>query len=123
MDLDLKEYRGLTEDSFNMDDLNFKTISGVSPLYKEVVFSFLADDADAVEEFIESAEEWTKKGVNIQLCQREDFDKFFDTIVRTKQTLNITNSAVAMSAMIDLVNQRLDDIERIENGEGSETTT
>lgn len=108
LDLDLKEYSGLTDDAFDMDDLNVTTIAGVSPMYMEVIFSFLADDAQAVDEFLKSADRWSKKNRPVFVAERATFQQFFDTLVRVKNLRGITNSAVALATMIQLAQDAMD---------------
>ena len=40
------------------------------------------------------------------------FDEMFSQIVRVKTELNIINSAVALQTLIELANERLDQIEK-----------
>jgi len=108
LSLEFKEYSGLTDESFSMDDFNVTTLGGVTPMYTDVVFSFLADDAQAVEEFAKSAEKWAKKERPQLVCDYADFDAFFDTVVRTKDIKGVTNTAIALRTMIDIVNAHLD---------------
>ena len=40
-----------------------------------------------------------------------DFERFFEALVRAKEIKGITNSAIAMSALVELANERMDEIE------------
>lgn len=111
LDLEFKEYSGITDEMFEMDDFNVKTMGGVSPMYMDVVFSFLADDGSSVEEFLKRAKTWSKSGRPVLAANYADFDRFFDTVVRAKDYKNITNSAVALRVLVDLANERLDMLE------------
>jgi ParB-like nuclease domain len=107
LDLDLKEYSGLTDDAFDMDELQVTTITGVAPLYAEVVVSFLSDDAHAVQAFLKTAERWAKKERPVLVASYEDFAQFFDAIVGIKDMRGITNSAVAFATLVDLAQAKI----------------
>ena len=111
LDLDLKTYSGLTDDDFESEDLSVLTLAANAPLYIEVAFGFLADDARAVEEFLKSVARWQKKGTPVHLAPYAEFERFFDALVRTKELKGITNSAIGMSALVELANERMDEIE------------
>jgi hypothetical protein len=118
LDLDLKAYSGLTDDDFEKEDLSVLTLAANQPLYIEVVFGFLADDARAVEEFLKSAGRWQKKKTPAYLASYAEFERFFDALVRAKELKGITNSAIAVSALVDLANERMDQIEAKVNDNG-----
>lgn len=107
LDLDLKEYSGLTDDAFDMDELQVTTITGVAPLYAEVVVSFLSEDAHAVQAFLKTAERWAKKERPVLVASYQDFARFFDAIVEIKDWRGITNSAVAFATLIDLAQAKM----------------
>jgi len=109
LDLDLKEYFGLTDDRFDMDALNVKTLPSATLGYLDVVFSFLSDEADAVAEFIARAERHAKKATPIYLADYRDFDQFIDTLTAVKKHRNIKNSALALRSLCDLAMRSLED--------------
>lgn len=109
LNLDLKEYSGLTDDRFNMDALNVKTLPSATLGYLDVVFSFLSDEADAVAEFIARAERHAKKATPIYLADYRDFDRFIDTLTAVKKHHNIKNSALALRSLCDLAMRALED--------------
>ncbi len=112
LDLDLKAYSGLTDDEFDSEDLSVISLNASAPLYTEIVFGFLADDAKAVTSFVKSAERWAKKQRPLMLSAHEQFERFFDALVRTKEIKGITNSAIAVSSLVELATERMDQIER-----------
>ena len=112
LNLDLKEYSGISDEMFEMDDFNVKTMGGVSPMYVDLVFSFLSDDANCVAEFLKNAESWAKRGRPVLAAEYKDFDAFFDTVIRVKDFKGVTNSAVAMRLLVDLANERIDQLEK-----------
>lgn len=108
LDLDLKTYSGLTDDDFESEDLSVITLAANAPLYIEVVFGFLADDARAIELFLKSAARWEKKKTPAHLAPYAEFERFFDALVRAKELKGITNSAIAMSALVELASKRME---------------
>lgn len=97
-------------DDFGADDLSVLAISGGSPLYVEFTFGFLADDAKAVEVFLKSAERWARKTTAAFIAPYQDFDRFFDAIVRAKEMKGIQNSAIAIGALIELATERMNQL-------------
>ena len=100
--IEWQEYSGLTDDVFELSDLSITVISGTHPLYQEVVFAFLAQDAQAVTDLLASAEKWAKKERPVYVAQAETFEQFFEAMVATKAAKNIQNSAVALSVLCEL---------------------
>ncbi|MFH0351043.1 MAG: ParB N-terminal domain-containing protein [Chromatiales bacterium] len=116
LNLELKEYSGLTDEDLTTGDLKVFAITGGQPLYIEYVFGFLADDAKAVEQFLISAARWGKKRTPVYLAPYQEFTRFFEAIVRVKEMTGVTNSAMAMSMLIDFANERLDQLSAAERG-------
>jgi hypothetical protein len=111
LNLDLKEYTGLTDESFEADEMSVTTLAGVSALYQDVTIAFIGEDAKAVEDFLGRAQKLAKKERPVFAAALQDFDAFFDTIVRTKKVKNAINTAIAVRLMVDLANQELDRLE------------
>ena len=105
LDLDLKEYSGLTDDAFDMDALNVKTLPSVSLKYLDVIFSFLGDEAAAIAEFVDRAERYAKKEQTVFLADYVSFDRFIDAITAIKQHKNIKNSALALRVLCECAMQ------------------
>lgn len=101
-----------TDDDFDNEDLSVITLNANAPLYTEIVFGFLADDATALGSFVKSAGRWAKKQRPVLLAAHEQFERFFDALVRAKEIKGITNSAIAVSALVELATERMDQIER-----------
>ena len=100
--IEWQEYSGLTDDAFELEDLNVTVLSGIHPLYREVVFSFLPNDAQAVDELLKSAEKWAAKERPVYVAQAETFTAFFEAMVAVKQAKNVRNSAVALALLCEL---------------------
>lgn len=101
LDLDLKEYSGLTDEMFDLDTLNVNTLPSASLKYIDVVFSFLEDEADAITEFVKRAEEYAKKSQKVFLADYPSFDVFMDTLTAVKQHNAILNSALALRVLCE----------------------
>lgn len=108
LDLDLKEYSGLTDDQFDLDALNVKTLPSATLRYLDVVFSFLGDEADAVNEFMRRAESYAKKTTPVFLADYADFDRFIDAMTAVKQHGNIKNSALALRTLCELAIKQIE---------------
>lgn len=108
LDLDLKEYSGLTDDAFDMDALNVKTLPSASLKYLDVVFSFLGDESAAIAEFVSRAERYAKKEQMVFLADYASFDLFLDALTAVKQHKNIKNSALALRVLCECAMKVID---------------
>lgn len=112
-----KEYSGLTDDMFSgLKDLTLTGFNVDGPAYHEINLTFLPEDAEQFEELLKRAAKSAK--VIHYLARYEDFDAMFDAIVRTKEQMNVQNSAVAIGLVAELANERLAQLEgeKTENG-------
>jgi len=111
LDLTGKEYSGLTDDVFSsLKDLSLTGFNVDGPDYQEIVLSFLPDDAEQFEALIVRASKSEK--ALFHTGSLEHYDTFFDTIVRTKETQNIQNNAMAIVALAELAMERMDQLEQ-----------
>lgn len=110
LDLDGKQYSGLTDDLFSsLKDLSMSGFNVDAPEYQEIVLSFLPQDAD---EFLKVIDRAGKSKTALVLAARyAEFDQFFDAIVRTKEVHNIQNNAMAITALAEMAMERLDQLE------------
>ena len=120
LDLEFKEYSGLTDEAFDADEMTVTTLAGVSALYQDVTIAFIADDAEALKDFFARAEALDKKQQPIYTAERRDFDDFFDAVVRSKGARNAVNTAVAVRLLVDMANERLDQLEAEQTQEQTE---
>lgn len=104
-----KEYSGLTDELFKgLSSLSLNGFNVGGPAYQEITLSFLPGDAA---QFLEMLKRFDKpKAGLVLLAQLALFDRLFDTLVRTKEQLNIQNTAVALFSMTELAIQRLDQL-------------
>jgi len=109
LDLDGKLYSGLTDDVFGgFDDLDLKGLSVGQPQMKEVVINFLEDDHGTFHELLLRIEK--KANVMFHTAHLDQFDRFFDGIVRAKDVCNVSNSAMAILALLEMAEYRMDEI-------------
>ncbi|MDQ5909137.1 MAG: hypothetical protein QG599_1231 [Pseudomonadota bacterium] len=107
LDLDLKEYSGVTDDQFDLDQLNVKTLPSATLRYLEVVFAFLGDEADAILEFVKRAERYAKHQQPVLVTQYADFDLLIDSLTAVKEYRNIKNSAVGLRVLCELAMKQI----------------
>lgn len=112
LDFHDKLYSGLDDAVLNTDKMDLKSLSAGATQYQELALTFLPEQAD---EFNALADRLGKSASKvIHLGSLEDFDDFFDALIRVKATQNVHNSALALRAMARLANDHLDVLEAIE---------
>jgi len=112
---DEKLYSGLTDDDFKMEDVALTPISFIQVQTEEVVIAFLPEHKEEVLDWLKTLEKRAEKKTFI-LADRKDFDAFFSTMVAVKQTKNVLNHATAIRALIDLAQERLDQLSSKDDG-------
>jgi len=119
MDLDSKRYSGLSEKDFEgFGKLKLDAIGAIAPKFEESLFLFLPEDAEIVHQALERFGKG-KSRLKLYAARIEDWDRFFDTIVRTKTEMKVFNSGMALLTMCQLATERLDQI-AAENAENAE---
>jgi ParB-like nuclease domain len=124
--LDWKKYSGLTDDDVTkFQDLKIDGLGAAGLKYEELVLTFLHEDLVAVDGALKKLEthgkKVTKDGASkdadgepiahVRAAHFDDFERFFNAVVRTKMKLNVHNSALAIVMMTELAMERLDQIE------------
>lgn len=109
-DLDIKAYSGLTDDDLkDFEPLNLSSVNTSGVQYEEIALLFLPEDVDV---FCKGVERVAKSTRATGIAARfEDFDDFFEGVVRVKELRNVVNNAIAVRLMVDLANERLDQME------------
>ncbi|MBI1209567.1 MAG: hypothetical protein GC191_20080 [Azospirillum sp.] len=110
LDFDLKEYSGLTDDLFKVDDLDVSVLKVEQPLYHKLVISFLPADQAAFDGYLTAlakAAESKKIQAVRHVADGADFDLFFDTLIATKEKYAVHNSAVALRLIAGLAAEQL----------------
>jgi hypothetical protein len=116
-----KKYSGITDTDLQLlDDPDFEKLSIGMPKYEELVLSFLPEDKDEFQKKWDEVQKRIEKTPHI-LARMKDYQDFFETMVRTKDTKEIVNQALAVRAMIDLASERLDQIEKETGADEADT--
>jgi len=110
LSLALKEYTGLTEDSFKVPTLDIAALSVRPPLFEQMVVDFLPQSAEIFREALKRIKAGTVPPT-VLVGRFEDFDAFFEATMRTKKQTNVHNAAMALRMMAELAIERLDQIE------------
>jgi hypothetical protein len=100
LDLGWKEYSGLTDDAFNIADLDTSMLRVEQPFYEELHVSFLPGDAEVFNGWLEKITKAKPAPVLVGLY--DDFDLFFDTVIKVKRLKGVHNTAVALRMMAEL---------------------
>ena len=96
-----KEYSGLTNDAFNVDDLDTSVLRVEKPFYEELHVSFLPDDAQIFRGWLDKIAN-SNVAVERRVGMYADFDAFFGTLLAVKQVKGVHNTAVALRIMAEL---------------------
>jgi ParB-like nuclease domain len=110
LDFGWKEYSGLTDDAFNVDDLDTSVLRVEQPFYEELTISFLPGDADVFRGWLDKIGSSTRAGERL-VGLYEDFGVFFEQLLAVKAAKDVRNSAVALRLMAELAGQALADQE------------
>jgi len=110
LSLDEKLYSGVTDDDFNIEPIDVSGLGCGALNYAQIELAFLPTEAEDVKEWLQHLGEAGKQK-DFLVAAYKDFDKFFDTVVRTKRQLQVYNSAIAFSMMVQLAIERLDQLE------------
>lgn len=120
LSLALKEYSGLTEDSFAAAKLDIASLSLRPPQTEQIVLEFLPEVREvfsaAVGKLLKS-----KTVHSVYAGRFVDYDQFFEGLMRTKSEKRIHNAAMALHAMAELAIERLAQLEG--QGDGADGST
>jgi hypothetical protein len=105
LDFTWKEYSGLTDDAFDVEELDLSALSVHAPFYEELRISFLPGDRDVFTDWL--AKMPTGKPVETLVGEYKDFTLFFETLLAVKAAKHVHNSAVAIRLMAELAGQAL----------------
>jgi hypothetical protein len=106
LDFGWKDYSGLTDDAFNIEDLDTSVLRVERAFYEELYVSFLPDDAAIFRGWLD------KIGKSPAAAERmvgmyADFDAFFATLLAVKHAKGVHNTAVALRLMAELAGSAL----------------
>jgi len=110
-----KEYSGLTDDAFKVEDLDTTVLRVEAPFYQELHVSFLPADAGVFNDWLgkigkaktEASRDQRASGTMRLVGEVCDFDLFFDTLLAVKAATGVHNTAVALRAMAELAGRAL----------------
>lgn len=113
---DWKQYSGLTDDDFQLDELDVSALAIGAPRYEELQFLFLPEDREVFQQVMTDIEKKLKDAKRKvppprYMVRLEDFCLIFDALVATKKHTNIQNGALALRAMAMLAVERIAQLE------------
>lgn len=112
--------RYLTDDDIaKFDDIKIDGLSAGSLGYEQVSLIFLPEDLEIFENALKAIE-GKKTRFRAHAARIDEFDRFFEAVVKTKQNLNVHNSAMAITVMAELALERLGEMEA-SNGKDKST--
>jgi hypothetical protein len=112
LDFGWKEYSGLTDDAFDIEDLDASVLRVEQPFYEELTISFLPGDADVFGSWLDKIGSSKRAGERL-VGLYEDFRVFFDQLLAVKAAKDVRNTAVALRLMAELAGHALADQEAV----------
>jgi hypothetical protein len=106
LDFKWKEYSGLTDDAFNIDELDISALHVQAPFYEELTISFLPGDGPIFSDWLDKIGK-SKEGRDRLVGLYADFGLFFETVLAVKAAKNVHNTAVALRLMAELAGRAL----------------
>ncbi len=106
LDFNWKEYSGLTDDAFNIEELDISALHVQAPFYEELTISFLPGDGPVFSEWLDKIAK-SKQGRERLVGLYADFGVFFETLIAVKAAKNVHNTAVALRLMAELAGRAL----------------
>lgn len=97
---DWKEYSGLTDDAFDIKDLDTTVMRVEQPFYEELTISFLPGDMQVFRSWLDKIAA-SKTAKTRLVGMYEDFRLFFETVLEVKRVTDVHNSAVALRLMAE----------------------
>jgi hypothetical protein len=107
LDFGWKQYSGVTDDLFDLNELDRSVLRVEQPFYEELHISFLPPDAAIVRAWLDAAAA-SPVARERAVGQLADFDAFFDALLKVKHVKGVHNTAVALRMMADLARKALD---------------
>lgn len=101
-----KEYSGLTDDAFKVEDLDTSVLRVEAPFYEELNISFLPGDAVIFGDWLDKIAK-SKAATSRLVGHYADFDCFFRELLAVKHATGVHNTAVALRLMAELAGEAL----------------
>lgn len=102
--LEWREYSGLTDDAFKVEDLDTSVLRVDQVFYEELKIAFLPADATVFKMWLERL---GKKGEAL-VGLYQDFGVVFDTLVTVKERAGVKNTAAALRLMADMAGRAME---------------
>jgi len=106
LDFGWKEYSGLTDDAFKVEDLDASVLRIERPFYEELHIAFLPGDAAIFRAWLDKIGK-SKAASERTVGVYQDFDVFFRQILAVKHVTGVHNTAVALRLMAELAGRAL----------------
>ena len=103
--LEWREYSGLTDDAFKVEDLDTSVLRVDQVFYEELKIAFLPADAAV---FTLWLDRMGKKAETALVGLYADFGLIFDTLVAVKNKAGIKNTAAALKLMAEMAGRALE---------------
>jgi hypothetical protein len=101
LDFGWKEYSGLTDDAFKVEDLDTSVLRVGQPFYEELQIFFLPADAAIFTTLLAKIAK-SKAAITRLVGAYADFDRFFQGLLAVKHSTGVHNTAVALRMMAEL---------------------
>ncbi len=111
-----KEYSGLTDDAFKVEDLDMSVLRVEQPFYEELFVSFLPGDAAIFTDWLDKVGKSNAAAARL-VGVYADFGRFFEQLLAVKHATGIHNTAVALRLMAELAGEALAAKEAAEAGQ------
>lgn len=106
LDFGWKQYSGLTDDAFDVNDLDTSVLRVEQPFYQELHISFLPGDAEIFGSWLDKIAR--SNGAASRLVGLyDDFGLFFDQLIAVKHATGVRNTAVALRLMAEMAGKTL----------------
>lgn len=102
--LEWREYSGLTDDAFKVEDLDTSVLRVDQVFYEELKIAFLPADATVFKVWLDRL---GKKGEAL-VGLYEDFSTVFDTLLAVKSRAGVKNTAAALRIMAEMAGRALE---------------
>ena len=110
LDLDFKEYSGLTDESFKVSEVELVPLSFAQPEMETLTIVFLKADRAVFEREKDGIEKSAKKN-EVWLADVKDFSAFHEAVFKAKTEYGIINTALAVKVMAKLALERFAELE------------
>ena len=106
LDFGWKEYSGLTDDAFKVEDLDTSVLRVEAPFYEELHVSFLPGEAAVFNDWLDKIGKSKAAGTRL-VGDYADFGRFFGTLLAVKRVSGVHNTAVALRLMAEMAGETI----------------